>query len=87
MVKNVTVIDLALVELLKGRTDAPSSVLDQLAGKGYLTLSRGKATLTAKGRKRAEKLRPFEEDMRSMARAHTAGRSALTAVAGPTIHG
>jgi hypothetical protein len=84
-VKNVTVIDLALVEMLDGRTEAPAEVLAKLAAKGHLTLTAdGKPALTAKGRDRATKLAPNEHDMRLMFRAE--GAHALTAPADCSLH-
>ena len=66
-VKNVTVIDLALIELLSGETAAPSAVLDKLRARGLIATVGGRSQLTPKGRRRAEALRPHEHDMRLMA--------------------
>lgn len=66
-IKNVTIADLALLELLKdGRTDAPPEVLADLAARGYVIARAGKPRLTGKGSRRAERLRPMENEMRLM---------------------
>jgi hypothetical protein len=77
-VKNVTGADLALLELLAGTTAAPREVLDGLASRGHLTISAGQAALTPKGRRRAEKLKPIENDLRLCFSAKAGKRSALT---------
>jgi hypothetical protein len=64
MIKNVTVADLALVELLRGATDAPVEVLRTLGARGYVALVGHAAALTRKGRRRAEKLKDGEHDLR-----------------------
>ena len=53
-IKNVTVIDLALIELLAGETAAPADVLDALRRRGLIATAAGKPRLTPKGRRRAE---------------------------------
>ena len=65
-IKNITVIDIALVELLDGPTPAPGDVLQRLEAKGHVTLAAGKPALTPKGRRRAERLKPLEHDLRLM---------------------
>jgi hypothetical protein len=78
-VKNVTVVDLALIELLSGETAAPPEVLNKLLARGLLAMSAGKASLTPKGRLRAESLKPAEHDLRLL----FAGAAAGT---GPSLH-
>jgi hypothetical protein len=79
-VRNVSVLDLALVELLRGETAAPKPVLKQLALRGYVKLESGRPKLTKKGRARAMGLAPFEHDLRAMF-----GGDPLTAPRTPTI--
>lgn len=66
-VKNVTVNDLALIELADaGKTGAPPEVLERLRASGHLVLTAAGVKLTSKGSRRAERLKPFEHDMRLM---------------------
>jgi len=77
-VKNVTVIDLALCELCDGKTAAPKDVLDELRARGLVAVAGGKASLTPKGRRRAEALKAAEHDLRRMfAGAAASGGAAL----------
>jgi hypothetical protein len=86
-VKNVTRIDIALVELLNaGKTAAPPDVLDRLRAKGHVTTTGGKPALTPKGRRRAQGLRAAEHDLRLMFRTAAAGESPMTTVGGSTLH-
>lgn len=75
-VKNVTVADLALVELLGGKTDAPAGVLAKLRAKGHVSIMGGEARLTAKGKRRAQALRGAEHDLRLLFAGATAGNGA-----------
>jgi hypothetical protein len=83
-VKNVGVIDLALIELARGKTDAPPAVLKQLSSRGFVTIAKGRASLTAAGRRRATRLAPMENDLRKMTTAGGAG-SRLNAPGGCAI--
>jgi hypothetical protein len=83
-IKDVTVIDLALLELLRGSTEAPPPVLEELRAKGHLTITAGVPSLTPKGRRRAESLRDFEHDMRLMF--NTQGGSALRTDGAASLH-
>lgn len=85
IVKGLWVGDLALIELLAGKTDAPADVLEKLRVLGNVTLSAGKAALTPKGRRRAERLRPMEHDLRLL-HAGAAGSEPLKTVAGAALH-
>jgi len=67
VVKDVTYLDLALIELLNdSRTDAPPDVLEKLQAQGFLELVGDRPKLTAAGRDRAERLKPGEREMRLM---------------------
>ena len=74
-VKNVTVADLALIELSKsGRTDAPREVLADLERRGFVAFDRaGRPSLTGRGSKRAEALKPCEPNLRAMAMSAATG--------------
>jgi hypothetical protein len=76
-VKNLWALDLALIELFRhGRTDAPREVLAQLEFLGHVVVGVGrKLTLTAKGRKRAERLRGAEQHLRASAAAEAQARA------------
>jgi hypothetical protein len=84
-IKNVTAADLALVELLAGKTEAPAGILTALDAKDYVEFIGGKPRLTPRGKRRAERLKPHEHDMRLMFGAagdsplHTVGGCAFTA--------
>ena len=84
-VKNVTADDVALIELASGRaTGAPSAVLQRLAARGYLAT--GGKTLTAKGRRRGERLAGMEHDLRLMAaNAAGSGNGGVQTVGGSTF--
>ena len=86
MVKNITVKDLALIELARGSTNAPASVMQAHEGRGYVKLKGGKWALTEKGRKRAEALQGSEATLRTMAVNSESG-CAIRAVAGCSITG
>jgi hypothetical protein len=79
MVKNVTPADLCLVELLDaGRTDAPPGLLRRMESRGFLSLTGSGPALTARGRRRAARLKPMEHDLRLLASAKAGGKSPLT---------
>ena len=83
-VKNVTALDLPLVEILNaGRTDASAGVLAQLRGAGLVT---ARGSLTDLGLARARKLKPIERELRSLA-GRADGTTKLKAVAPNTLHG
>jgi hypothetical protein len=84
-VKDVTVADIALLELLDGSTPAPEDVLQRLAAAGHVSLTFGRPTLTESGRARAEKLKPAENDLRR-AFASTSGRAPLTTDGASSLH-
>jgi hypothetical protein len=84
-VKDVTFDDIALIELASGRkTDAPAGVLQRLQAKGYLVAG-AKPQLTAKGRRRGERLARCEHDLRLMC-ANAKGGTEVTTDARSTVH-
>jgi hypothetical protein len=86
-IKNVTPVDLALVELLTaGRTAAPRDVLELLRSRGHLVVTGGKYRLTSKGRRRAEGLRGCEHDLRLRQQAAAEGGAAVKTVGGQSFH-
>ncbi len=89
LTSNLNVNDLALVELLRGEALAPRAVFDQLRAKGYVQFSNGKPSLTAAGRKRADKLKPAEHDMRMLFAAPVGGNRgcSIRAIGGSRLHG
>jgi hypothetical protein len=83
-IKHVTAIDLALCELARsGVTAAPPDVLEKLRLRGNVVLRQGRPELTAKGRKRGQRLLAFEHDMRLLFAAD--GRP-LTTDGGANLH-
>ncbi|HEV3438390.1 MAG TPA: hypothetical protein VG122_13590 [Gemmata sp.] len=82
--------DIALIELLGGKTSAPRDVIERLDDAGYIDLvNRGGRTswaLTASGRRRAEALKPFEAQLRQhYSTTHTAGGCTLQCVSRPSF--
>jgi hypothetical protein len=88
MVKNLWPGDIALVEMLRGSTEAPSAICRELRARGYLEIIAGKPKLTVKGRRRAERLRPAEQDLRKMFASGAAanGAAGIEAPARSSLH-
>jgi hypothetical protein len=87
MIRNLSVADLALIELLKGTTDAPPAVLQEQRAKGYVRLTSTGPELTARGRSRGKSLKGMEHDLRRMFSGHAGDSPVIKTVAGPAIHG
>lgn len=85
-VKNITAIDIALLELLDGKAEAPPQVFAALKAKGYVALSGGKPSLTASGRARAKAMKPGEHSIRKMFAQPVGGGSPLKLVGGGAFH-
>jgi hypothetical protein len=87
MVQDIWLGDLALLELLRGPTEAPAEVLTKLAVLGHVAIAAGGAPrLTTAGRERAEKLRDAEHDLRLLFAVRADGRAPLTTDGGTVLH-
>jgi hypothetical protein len=84
-VKNVTMIDLALIELARGDASAPREVFKTLSAKGFVKLVGGTPKLTAEGSARAKKLSGLEHDLRLMFCGSSAGQP-LKMIGGSVLH-
>jgi hypothetical protein len=84
VIKDIWVGDLALIELLAGKSEAPADVLNKLEARGQLLLTSAGPELTSAGQQRAQQLKQIETDLRAMFTA--SGRSPVHTDAGPLIH-
>jgi hypothetical protein len=86
-VKNITVSDIALVELLEsGKTDAPPSKVAELQKAGYVQMVGGELTLTGSGLSRAQSLQRIPDLRRMFSASASGGVQVLTTDGGCTMH-
>jgi hypothetical protein len=78
-------VNLALIELLRGDTEAPRHVLRACRDRGFVKLRAGVPRLTAAGRRRAVRKQSSENNYRLLL-APPGDRAPLCTVAGSGLH-